>query len=174
MILVPSSGWAVEIIANSDSIPALVGEPVGATAKGVISMLMGRSAPVTPSPVAVYTVFDLLVLALIAFQLWSLIRALRQRSPIRTGWISVLRRMVLPIAWRVVAAAIPLGVLLALGSSIGAPISLIAATDIGLAGIAIAALLLVNGVLRAVLAGTAIRSKTRLVTVRALPEQVSA
>ena len=174
MILVPSSGWAVEIIANSDSIPALLGEPVGATAKGVVSMLVGRSAPATPSPVAIYTVFDLLVLAVIAFQLWSLIRALRQQSPIRTGWISVLRRMVLPIAWRVVAAAIPLGLLLALGSSIGAPISLIAATDIGLAGIAIAALLLVNGVVRAVLAGTAMRSRTRLVTVRALPEQVSA
>lgn len=174
MILVPSSGWAVEIIANSDSIPALLGEPVGATAKGVVSMLMGRSAPATPSPVAIYTVFDLLVLAVIAFQLWSLIRALRQQPNLRPGWSSVLRRMVVPIGWRVVAAAIPLGLLLALGSSIGAPISLIAATDIGLAGIAIAALLLVNGAVRVVLAGTAMRSRTQVVTALAVPKQVPA
>jgi hypothetical protein len=49
-----------------------------------------------------------------------------------------------------------------------------AATDIGLAAIAFAALLLVNGAVRAVLAGMATRSKTRLVTARALPAQLSA
>jgi len=40
----------------------------------------------------------------------------------------------------------------------------IATTDIGLSGIAIAALLLVNGAVRAVLAGTAMRSRTQVVT----------
>jgi hypothetical protein len=51
---------------------------------------------------------------------------------------------------------------------------LIAATDIGLAGIAIAALLLVNGVIRAVLAATAMRSRTQVVTALAVPKQVPA
>jgi len=164
MILVPTHGWGVEIIANSDSLPILLGASVGTTVKGVISMLMGWSVPPTPAPIAIYTVFDLLVLALIAFQLWSLIRALQQQPNVKPGWRLLLRRIALPMGWRLVAAALPLGLLLILGSSLGAPISVIATTDIGLSGIAIAALLLVNGAVRAVLAGTAMRSRTQVVT----------
>ena len=164
MILVPTHGWGVEIIANSDSLPILLGASVGTTVKGVISMLMGWSVPPTPAPIAIYTVFDLLVLALIAFQLWSLIRALQQQPNVKPGSSLLLRRIALPMGWRLVAAALPLGLLLILGSSLGAPISVIATTDIGLSGIAIAALLLVNGAVRAVVAGTAMRSRTQVVT----------
>jgi len=125
---------------------------------------MGWSVPPTPAPIAIYTVFDLLVLALIAFQLWSLIRALQQQPNVKPGSSLLLRRIALPMGWRLVAAALPLGLLLILGSSLGAPISVIATTDIGLSGIAIAALLLVNGAVRAVVAGTAMRSRTQVVT----------
>jgi hypothetical protein len=150
MILVPSLDWAVEVVADSDSLPILLTASVTSTAKGVVSMLLGSMAPFTVSPLATYADFDLLVLALVGLQLWSLVRAIRQsRESARLGWASALRRAVLPFGWRLVVAMGVLGLVWLLAAQIGAFLLLIANTDLGVSMVAIAVLLVVNGALRA-------------------------
>jgi CubicO group peptidase (beta-lactamase class C family) len=156
MILVPSAGWAVEVIANSDSVPVLLSASVESTAKGVVAMLMGWIVPPTFSPAATYAVFDLLMLALVGFQMWSFIRVLSQApKPLSIGWAPIVRRIVLPFASRLGAAVVLLGSLFMLSLQLGSSVLLIATTDLGVALIALATLLLANGILRVVRMATA-------------------
>jgi len=161
MILVPGTGWGVEVVANASSMPVNVSNSIDATAKGVISTLAGQPAPFTPSPLTTYIVFDLLVGVLVGFQVWSLVRVLRgpaQRG--RGGRLWILRRMVMPLAWRVAAASIPVGLLFGvLGGLIGASPLLIAETDLGVSVIGISGLLLINGALRSARAYRSMRSR---------------
>ncbi len=151
MILVPSAGWGVELIANASSFTVSVPNSIDLTAQGVISMLMGRSAPFTPSPVDTYIVFDLLIVVLVAFQIWSLVRVVSKPAPAAQpgmGW--VLRHIVGPMGWRLVVALAPcVVVFVVLGGMLGASPLLISETDLGASVLVISALLLLNGVTRA-------------------------
>ncbi len=148
MMLVPSAGWGVELIINSDSIPLLLTASVEATAKGVISMLLGSAVPPTVSPAATYLVFDAVVLVLVAFQLWSVVRASRSRVRRSVGWRSGLRHLVLPAAWRGALALVAIGLIGLFSQQVGSSYQSIAGTDFGIALLVIAALLIVNSVVR--------------------------
>lgn len=150
MILVPSASWGVELIINSDSIPVLLTSSVNATAMGVISMLMGSTVQPTVSPAATYVVFDAVVLVLVAFQLWSVVRAARTRVRPGVGLISGLRYLVLPAAWRGALAVVAIGMIGLFSQQIGSSFQLTAGTDFGMALLVIAALLIVNALVRTV------------------------
>jgi CubicO group peptidase (beta-lactamase class C family) len=163
MVLVPSLSWAVELVATSDSLPVLLSASVTSTVKGVVSMLMGLKAPFTASPLVTYIVFDLLVLALLGFQVWSLVRAVgRSQRPWRSGWASILRRAALTLGWRLVVATALIGLLWLLAAQLGASPLLIVNTDLGVSIVAIAVLLLVNGAVRTARAYIAAQSVTTL------------
>jgi len=161
MILVPSAGWGVELIADASSLTTNLLPSVDSAAKGVISMLMGAAPPFTPSPVNLYVVFDLIALALVGFQLWSLTRVLRTRpQPMPTGMFWILRHLVLPLAWRLVVAVAVVGIVVVFASGqLGASPLLVGETDAGSFIYLIGALLVANGGLRAVRALAAVRSQ---------------
>ena len=150
MILVPALGWGVQLIINSDSIPVLLATPVEATAKGVISILMGSSAPTTPSPFAIYVALDLVVGALVTFQLWSLFRASRSTVRPVQGRVSTLRFLILPTAWRLIAATGAIGLIGALALQVGSSFQLMAGTDFGVSLLLIASLLIANALVRVI------------------------
>jgi CubicO group peptidase (beta-lactamase class C family) len=165
MILVPSEGWGVQLVANASSMTTNLSPPVNSTAEGVISMLMGSAPPFTPSPLDIYIVFDLFLAALIAFQLWSLLRILRKPvQPARAGVVWVLRRLIAPLAWRLALASAASGVLFVfLTGMFGASPLLVAETDLGSPVIAISGLLLINGGLRTVWAYRSMHSRYAVV-----------
>jgi hypothetical protein len=148
MILVPALGWGVELIINSASVPALMTASVDATAEGVVSMLMGSAEPSVVSPMATYLAFDGVALVVVAFLLWSLVRAFRARvSPVR-GVTSLLRHVVLPVGWRLALAVVAIGLIGLFAQASGASFQLIAGTDFGVTLLVIASLSLVNAVVR--------------------------
>jgi CubicO group peptidase (beta-lactamase class C family) len=161
MILVPSTGWGVELIANASSLATFLPAPINATAKGVVSMLMGQAPPFTPSPLDIYIVFDVLVMVVIGFQIWSLVRVLSNPAkPAQPGVAWVLRHLIAPSAWRVaLAVAACVGVFVIFGGMLGASPLLVAETDLGAPVLAVSALLLVNGVLRTARAYGSMRSR---------------
>jgi hypothetical protein len=148
MILVPALGWGVQVTINSSSIPVLMTASVDATARGVVSMLMGSDAPMSLSPIATYLAFDAVALVIVAFQLWSLVRASRARvSPVR-GFTSPLRHVVLPFGWRLALAVVAVAFIVLFAQQVGASFQLIAGTDFGVTLLVVASLLLVNAVVR--------------------------
>ena len=140
----------MEVIADSSSLPAGLSLSIDLTASGVISMLAGERPPFTLSPLGTYIIFDLLLIALAGFQVWSLVRILRSpMQPARAGRLWILRRLITPVAWRLAAAsAAVVSVFVVIGGSNGASPLLIAETDLGASAIAISVLLLINGGLR--------------------------
>ncbi len=159
MIFVPSAGWGVELISDASSLTVNVSNPIDAVAKGVISMLMGRAPAASLSPLSTYIVFDLIVALLIGFQLWSLLRLRRSRgkaSRRQRFWIA--RQLVVPVAWRLVLAVALLGLSVMFASgNLGVSPRLLAETDTGSVICLVAALLIVNGGLRAIGAFRAMR-----------------
>ena len=148
MILVPALGWGVQVIINSSSIPVLMTASVDATARGVVSMLMGSAAPSSLSPIATYLALDAVALVMVAFLLWSLVRASRARvSPVR-GFTSLLRHVVLPFGWRLALAVVAVAFIVLFAQQVGASFQLIAGTDFGVTLLVVAGLLLVNAVVR--------------------------
>jgi hypothetical protein len=148
MILIPALGWGIQLIINSDSVPVLLTASVEATAKGVISMLMGSSAPTNLSPFVTYLAFDAIAVLLVAFQLWSLIRASKSTvRPVR-GRVSTLRFLVFPAAWRLILALGAIGLVGVLALQLGSSFQLIAGTDFGVTLLLIASLLVANALLR--------------------------
>ena len=170
MILVPATGWGVELIADSSSLPA--GSSVNATAEGVVLMLAGRAAPFTPSPLSTYVVFDLLIIAVVGFQLWSLIRVLRKpMQPARATSARILRHMILPLTWRLALAIAASGVtLVTLGGMFGVSPRFMAETDIGSAVIVVSVLLLVNGGLRTARTYLSIRPRPIIAMAASVPD----
>jgi len=160
MILVPGTGWGVEVIANASSMPVNLSNSIDATAKGVISTLAGQPAPFTPSPLTTYIVFDLLVGGLVGFQVWSLVRVLRHPVLAPVGRVRTLIHLVMPLAWRLPVAAVVFGVIFVeLGGLLGVSPLLMAETDLGAPVIAISGLLLINGALRTVRAYRSMHSR---------------
>jgi len=168
MILVPGTGWGVELIAGSSSLPAA--NSINATAEGVVLMLAGRTAPFTLSPLSTYVVFDLLVIALVGFQLWSLIRILRKPvQPARATSVRILRYMIAPLAWRLALAIAALGFTFVIfGGMLGISPGLMAETDVGSSLIVVSVLMLVNGGLRTARAYLSIRPRS-IAPVAAVP-----
>jgi CubicO group peptidase (beta-lactamase class C family) len=171
MILVPSTGWGVELLADSSSLPATLSTSIDATAQGVIALLRGAAPPFTPSPLDSYIVFDLLVAVLVGFQVWSLVRLLRQPVSLsRAGVHWGVRQVVVPLAWRLALAVAAAGVLfVVLGGMLGASPLLLAQTDLGVATLAIVGLLFVNGVLRSARAYGARPVRRAIVAATAVP-----
>jgi hypothetical protein len=166
MILVPALGWGVELISNSDSYPVLVTGSVGATANGVVSMLMGSAAPSSLSPIATYIAFDAVALVMVALQLWSLVRASRARvSPVR-GFTSLLRHVVLPFGWQLALAVVAVGLIGLQAQLLGASFQLMAGTDFGVTLLVVAGLLLVNAVVRVARRVSVVRPSPRLAQAR--------
>jgi CubicO group peptidase (beta-lactamase class C family) len=161
MILVPALGWGVELIVNSSSVPVLMTASVDATARGVVSMLMGSAAPSSLSPIATYLALDAVALVMVAFLLWSLVRASRARvSPVR-GFTSLLRHVVLPFGWRLALAVVAVGVIGLLAQASGASFQLMAGTDFGVTLLVVAGLLLVNAVVRVARRVSVVRQSPR-------------
>jgi hypothetical protein len=160
MILVPGTGWGVELIADSSSLPA--GNSINATAEGVVLMLAGRAAPFTPSPLSTYVVFDLLVIALVGFQLWSLVRILRKPvQPARATSVRILRYMIAPLVWRLALAIAAIGFTFVIfGGMLGVSPRFMAETDVGSSLIVVSVLLLANGGLRTARAYLSIRPRS--------------
>ena len=77
------------------------------------------------------------------------------------GWVPILRKIVLPISWRLIAAALALGAVWLLAAQLGSSVFLIVKTDIGLAIVATGALLLVNGAIRSARAAMAMRARNQ-------------
>lgn len=166
MILVPALGWGVQVIINSDSIPVLMTAPVEATARGVVSMLMGSAAPSSLSPMATYLAVDALALVIVAFQLWSLVRASRARvSPVR-GFTSLLRHVVLPFAWRLALAVVAVAFIVLFAQEVGASFQHTARTDFGVTLLFVASLLMVNAVVRVARRVSVVRQSPRLAQAR--------
>jgi len=166
MFLAPGSGWGVELIINSDSLPVLLTASVEATAKGVVSMLMGSAAPSSLSPMATYIAFDAVALVIVAFLLWSLVRASRARvSPVR-GFSSLLRHVVLPFGWRLALAVLAVGFIVLLGQPLGASFQLIAGTDVGVMLLVVASLLMANAVVRVARRVSVVRQSPQLAQAR--------
>jgi hypothetical protein len=157
MILVPGTGWGVELIADSSSLPTA--NSINATAEGVVLMFAGRAAPFTPSPLSTYVVFDLLVIALVGFQLWSLIRILRKPvQPARTGVVWILSWLIAPLAWRLALAIAVFAIAFVIfGGMLGISPGFMAETDVGSSLIVVSGLLLVTGGLRSARAYLSIR-----------------
>jgi hypothetical protein len=87
-------------------------------------------------------------LVVVAFLLWSLVRAFRARvSPVR-GVTSLLRHVVLPVGWRLALAVVAIGLIGLFAQAVGASFQLIAGTDFGVTLLFVAGLLLVNAVVR--------------------------
>jgi CubicO group peptidase (beta-lactamase class C family) len=161
MILVPALGWGVQVIINSSSIPVLMTVSVDATARGVVSMLMGSAAPSSLSPIATYLAFDAVALVIIALLLWSLVRASRARvNPVR-GFRSLLRHVVLPCGWRLALAAVATGLIGLQAQLLGASFQLLAGTDFGVTLLVVAGLLLVNAVVRVARRVSVVRQSPR-------------
>jgi hypothetical protein len=166
MILVPALGWGVQVIINSSSIPVLMTASVDATARGVVSMLMGSAAPSSLSPIATYLAFDAVALVIIAFQLWSLVRASRARLNPVGGLASVLRHVVLPFGWRLALAVVAVALIVLFAQQVGASFQLIAGTDSGVTLLVIASLLMVNAVVRVARRVSLVRRFPRLAQAR--------
>jgi len=171
MILVPSAGWGVELVANASSLTTNLLPPINATAKGVVSMLMGAAPPFTLSPLAIYVVFDLILAALTGLQLWSLVRILRNPvQPARPGMVWILRRLIVPLAWRLALASVASGVwFVLLAGTFGASALLLAESDLGTAVIALSGLLLINGGLRTAWAYRSMQSRKTVVARASAP-----
>jgi hypothetical protein len=64
----------------------------------------------TLSPLGNYIVFDLLVMVLVGFQVWSLVRILRSHvPPARPGAVWFVHRLIAPLVWRMAAASTAVG-----------------------------------------------------------------
>jgi putative copper export protein len=103
---------------------------------------------------------------IVAFQLWSLVRASRARvSPVR-GVTSLLRHVALPFGWRLALAVVVIGLIGLLAQLLGASFQLIAGTDVGVTLLVVAGLLMVDVVVRVVRRVSIVRQSRRLAQAR--------
>ena len=125
---------------------------------GVTRLLAGDQGTTGTGIGTVYLLFDLVVLIVIAVQIWSLVWLLRRRSrpelPLR-GLLHALsqgRQWVLPLLWEIgVPVAIWLGLPYQADASWG--VLLLFAPDLSAAVLVVAGLFLLTGLVRVVIAG---------------------
>jgi len=158
MVLVPNGGWGIIVLENVNSGNPLVASQIRVLENGVTRLLAGDQGTTGTGIGTVYLLFDLVVLIVIAVQIWSLVRLLRRRSrpelPLR-GLLHALsqgRQWVLPLLWEIgVPVAIWLGLPYQADASWG--VLLLFAPDLSAAVLVVAGLFLLTGLVRVVIAG---------------------
>jgi CubicO group peptidase (beta-lactamase class C family) len=151
LIMVPSSGWGVVVLANADSLPAVLAQPVDNIAAGVVDLVSGRAPDFSLSPIGLYAALDLLLGAVIAFQLWSIVRVLRSRRHRGAeGAGQIARRVVWPVLWRLSVAALCVGFVVLEAILFGAPLTDAVATDVGAGFLVVALVFAASGIVRLV------------------------
>ena len=166
MLIEPQTHWGVILLVNANTFIPLDGANTALTSldAGVTRLLVGQTPQASTSLTTFYLILDGVLAVLLALALWPLLRLRRwsrkfgQRLRQRPQFL----RLGLRLAWEVaLPVALLLGVSL-LASELGATSwdwILLAWPDLGSWVLAICAVLLLTGVIRAVLAVRVIRRK---------------
>jgi hypothetical protein len=155
MVLLPASNRAVVVLINAGSQLefANANEVMSRIPRGVVDLLEGTQPPTGPSLTRFYAVFAAIVLAVLAVQVWALVRLVRRPlafGPSRRGVGAALglTRRTVPLLWEL---GLGLGVLLGYSALLGMTLrgSFLAFPDLTLVLLAVAALWLATGIARA-------------------------
>jgi CubicO group peptidase (beta-lactamase class C family) len=159
MILVPEGHWGIVVLQNG--VNELQGQRIDAIATGVMSLLVGRQPPPTPSEPSLMIFW--IVLGVCVLQLLGIARSVvllrrwraqPERRP--RGAVGVGLRVGLPLALNLLWALVCLMVLPQLFEI---PFSFLVLVDLGVVVLASGAVALVWGILRAVLAFFVLRTQ---------------
>ncbi len=158
MVLVPNGGWGIIVLENVNSGNPLVASQIRVLENGVTRLLAGDQGTTGTGIGTVYFLFDLVVIIIIAVQVWSLARLLRRRSrpelPLRglSHGLGQGRQWVMPLLWEIgVPVAIWLGLPYQADASWG--VLLLFAPDLSAAVLVVGGLFLLTGLVRLVSAG---------------------
>jgi CubicO group peptidase (beta-lactamase class C family) len=158
MVLVPHGGWGMIVLENVNSGNPLVTSQIRIVEDGVTKLLAGDQRTTAMRITTLYVVFDLVVMVVIALQIWSLVRLLRRRSrpelPLRglSHGLTQGRQWVLPLLWEIgVPVAIWLGLPYQADASWG--VVLLFAPDLSAALLVVAGLFVLTGLVRVVIVG---------------------
>jgi CubicO group peptidase (beta-lactamase class C family) len=156
-VLVPHGGWGIIVLENVNSGNPLVASQIRVLENGVTRLVAGDQGTTETGIGTVYLLFDLVVMIVIAVQVWSLVRLLRRRSrpelPLRglSHGLGQGRQWVLPLLWEIgVPVAIWLGLPYQADASWG--VMLLFAPDLSAALLVAAGLFLLTGLVRVVIA----------------------
>jgi CubicO group peptidase (beta-lactamase class C family) len=166
MVLLPESGRGVVVMINAGSQLEFAGanEVMSRIPIGVVNLLNGQAPPEGTSLARFYVFFDLIVLAILAVQVWALVRLLRRPlclvRPRSLGDTVRLGRGIVPLVWEV-----GLGLLLLVGwpatTGMGWRGSWMSFPDLTLVLLAVAGLWLTTGAVRLLRLGRALHEERR-------------
>jgi CubicO group peptidase (beta-lactamase class C family) len=157
MVLVPSGAWGIIVLENVNSGNPLVASQIRVVEDGVTKFVAGAQGTTGTRIASFYVVFDLVVMIVVAVQIWSLVRLLRRRRhpelPLRglSRALSQGRQWVLPLLWEI---GIPVAIWLAVPHQADASwgVMLLFAPDLSAALLVVGALFLLTGLARVVIA----------------------
>ena len=146
VLMLPDSGWGIVLLTNGESLLYSMLGRIDVIVDAVAAQLVGSAQPGTLA--GLYIAFDAIVLVLAALQVRTLIRLLRTRggrARHRNQASKVIFEIIVP-AWR--ELVVPIGILIGLPAVFSAPWVNLVQTDVGVAALGMAILLLGTGVLR--------------------------
>jgi CubicO group peptidase (beta-lactamase class C family) len=160
MVIVPNGGWGIIVLENVNSGNPLVASQIRVLENGVTRLVAGDQGTPGTGIGTVYLVFDVVVMLVIAVQIWSLVRLIRRRSrpelPLR-GLSHALRRgrqWVLPLLWEI---GLPVAIWIELPIQADASwgVLFLFAPDLSAALLIVAGLFLLTGLVRMAVAALA-------------------